>query len=126
MAHDATVDLTIPVRNERARLEAGVLRLQPYLEEIDARLTIVDNGSTDDTAQIGRRLAAQYDRVEYRRIEVVGKGAAIRAGWTAALASIVAFTDIDVAAPPSQLAAMLAPLREDVADVVVATRRHAS
>jgi glycosyltransferase involved in cell wall biosynthesis len=52
-----------------------------------------------------------------------GKGAAVRTGALAATGRTIAFTDADLAYPPSQLIRLLEEV-EDGWDVVVGSRRH--
>ena len=55
-----SINLLFPVLNERLRLENGIERSMAYLKEhvsIPYSLTILDNGSTDETPEIGMRLA---------------------------------------------------------------------
>ncbi len=58
------LDIAVPVFNEEAELEASVRRLHTYLADslpYTARITIVDNASTDGTVLIAHRLAAELD-----------------------------------------------------------------
>ena len=57
------INLLFPVLNERLRLENGIERSMAYLKEnvtIPYQLTILDNGSEDETPEIGKALAAKY------------------------------------------------------------------
>jgi glycosyltransferase involved in cell wall biosynthesis len=54
------LDVAVPVFNEQATLERSVRTLHAYLlSELDVpwRITVADNASTDDTAEIADRLA---------------------------------------------------------------------
>ena len=71
------MELTIifPVLNEKKRLESGVTRTVEYLRKIDFsdyEIIIVDNGSTDETPQIAKRLCQKYRTVKFERINVRG------------------------------------------------------
>ena len=81
---------------------------------------VVDDGSTDDTADLALRSGA--DQVVVLP-ENRGKGAAIRVGVAAARGRTIAFTDADLAYSPDQL---LGVIREVEAgwDVAVGNRRH--
>ncbi|HYC78530.1 MAG TPA: glycosyltransferase, partial [Planctomycetota bacterium] len=63
-----TVDLVIPVLNERKVLERSTETVRAYLREKTAyrwNVVIVDNGSTDGTMEIGERLAKTCDDVRF-------------------------------------------------------------
>lgn len=66
-----SINLLFPVLNERLRLEKGIERTMAYLKEnvrIPYRLTILDNGSEDETPQIGKALEKKYPEVTYVRV----------------------------------------------------------
>lgn len=93
-------NILFPVYNEEKRLERGIRKtaafLETYLPETDFRLTIVDNGSTDKTGQIGLVLEQMYPNVSYMRIAEKGVGAAFRAGVASNTADIVGYMDVDL------------------------------
>ena len=102
-----TLNIIFPVLNEHLRLERGITRSVGYLRDLEAKegsilhgkkykLTIVDNGSDDDTPEIGRRLEETYDEVEYVRIEERGVGIAFKTGVERSRALIVGYMDIDL------------------------------
>ena len=89
--------------NEHKRLERGITKTIDYLhahpaltDRADFLLTILDNGSDDDTPEIGRRLADTYEEVRYRRIEERGVGIAFYTGVLASEADIIGQMDIDL------------------------------
>ena len=95
------MELTIifPVLNERLRLESGITRTVEYLQSIayeDYEIIIVDNGSEDETPQIGARLCEKYPRVRFEKINVRGVGAAFRRGVELSHGDIVGYMDIDL------------------------------
>jgi len=110
------VDVVIPALNEAAAI-GGVVRAisRPLVRDV----YVVDNGSTDGTADIAREAGAKVVS-EPRR----GYGAACLAG-IAALPSdtdIVVFIDADGSDEPSELAALISPIVEDRADLVIGSR----
>ena len=89
--------------NEHNRLERGIegtveyLRKNPGLtKRADFLLTIIDNGSTDDTPEIGQRLVEKYDCVRFQRIEERGVGIAFYTGVVSSTADIIGQMDIDL------------------------------
>ncbi|MDE7403602.1 MAG: glycosyltransferase, partial [Lachnospiraceae bacterium] len=80
---ELSINLLFPVLNERLRLQSGIDRTMAYLKEnvsIPYRLTILDNGSEDETPEIGKALAEKYSEVTYVRVGERGVGVAFRKG----------------------------------------------
>lgn len=93
------ITIIFPVLNERLRLENGIRRTVDYLDRIrftDYEIIIVDNGSQDETPQIGEALCREFPRVRYERIEERGVGAAFRRGVKLSRGEIVGYMDIDL------------------------------
>lgn len=93
------INILFPVLNEHLRLERGITRCMEYMTEhisIPYELTILDNGSTDDTPDIARKLEEKYDAVKYVRIEQKGVGIAFKTGIEMTDADIVGYMDIDL------------------------------
>ncbi|MEO7910688.1 MAG: glycosyltransferase family 2 protein [Roseiflexaceae bacterium] len=106
--------LIIPALNEAACIGPLLAELPTGLIQ---ELLIVDNGSTDDTAGVAR-WAGAHVVVEPRR----GYGYACAAGVAAASGELLAFMDGDGSFIPGELAALLAPLLDGSADLVLGTR----
>ena len=109
---DGSVTVVLPCLNEAESLP-GVLAGIPrgYV------VVVVDNNSTDGTAEVARRRGAQV--VTERR---PGYGSAVHAGIVAAATRIVAVLDADGSLDPAELPAMVAEL-ERGADLVTGRRR---
>ena len=78
-----SINLLFPVLNERLRLENGIERSMEYLRKnvtIPYQLTILDNGSDDETPEIGMALDKKYPEVSYVRVGERGVGVAFRKG----------------------------------------------
>lgn len=105
-------DLVLPCLNEAAALPWVLDRVPPGW-----RAVVVDNGSTDGSAEIARARGAQVVR-EPRR----GFGAACHAGLTAAESEVVAFCDCDASLDPAELPRVAAPVHDGRADLVLARR----
>ena len=107
------VDVVLPCLNEAAALP-GVLRALPA----GARAIVVDNGSTDGSAEIARRAGALVVEAPVR-----GYGAAVHAGLCAATAPVVAFCDADGSFDLRQLERVTGPVRRGESDLVFGRRR---
>ncbi|MEX2112803.1 MAG: glycosyltransferase family 2 protein [Pirellulales bacterium] len=84
----------LPVYNAEHRLPEGVVSVLEVLPEFADRfeLVIIDDGSTDDTAETARSLAAQFPQVSVIRHPVrLGLGEAIQTGLDEAAAEIILF-----------------------------------
>lgn len=94
-----SINILFPVLNERLRLRSGIERTMAYIREnisIPCSLTILDNGSDDETPEIGRELAAKYPEVSYERVGERGVGVAFRRGIELNQSEIVGYMDIDL------------------------------
>ncbi|MFI6501293.1 glycosyltransferase family 2 protein [Nonomuraea typhae] len=111
-----TVDVILPCLDEEAALP-WVLERMPA----GYRAIVVDNGSTDRTAEVARAWGGTLV-TEPRR----GFGAACHAGLLAARADLVCFMDADASLDPAQLPAVTEPVRRGVADLVLGARQPRS
>lgn len=94
-----SINILFPVLNERLRLQNGIERTMKYLQQnvsIPYQLTILDNGSEDETPEIGKELARKYPEVSYVRVGERGVGVAFRKGIQLNESSIVGYMDIDL------------------------------
>lgn len=95
----ATVDIIIPVYNEDAELARSISILRQFLKEKYTRpwrITIADNGSTDDTLTVAQGLCLEYPDVYCLHLEQKGRGRALRRAWLESTADIVCYMDVDL------------------------------
>jgi glycosyltransferase involved in cell wall biosynthesis len=111
-----TVDVVLPCRDEAAALPA-LLRCLAQLPG-EYRAIVVDNGSSDRTAEIAADLGA-FVIHEPRP----GYGAAVHAGVVAARPGLVAVLDGDGSLDPADLPALVELVAEGAADLAVGRRR---
>lgn len=107
------VDVILPCLNEAEALPWVLARVPAGW-----RALVVDNGSTDGSAELARGLGATVVR-ETRR----GFGAACHAGLRAATADIVCFCDCDASLDPARLLPFVQEVRDGEADLVLGRRR---
>jgi glycosyltransferase involved in cell wall biosynthesis len=90
---------------------------------LQLEVIIVDDGSTDGSAKVARRLAEIHPQIVYCRHERnQGKGAALRTGFSKATGDFVAVQDADLEYDPQDLKKLLVPLLNGTADVVFGSR----
>jgi dolichyl-phosphate beta-glucosyltransferase len=122
---DFQLGLVIPAYNEQERLPETLGRLSSWAqaENIALHLVVVDDGSTDQTAEsvAGWNLEPDGVRVDLVRIEHQGKGAAVRAGISLLDATVVGYCDADLSAGPDAIAAVRGVIAQG-ADVAMASR----
>ncbi len=120
------LSVVIPTYNKESRIAstleavAGYLAAKPFASEI----VVVDDGSTDRTAEAARAaLAGRSPSKVLRRDRNLGKGASVKEGVLAAAGELVLFCDDDLSTPIGELDKALAGL-EKGADVVIGSRAH--
>lgn len=107
------VDVIFPCLNEEAALPWILGRLPEGYRAI-----VVDNGSTDRSAEVAAAAGALVV-TEPRR----GFGSAAHAGLLAATAPIVAFCDADASMDPQDLPLVVDPVRSGSVDLMLGRRR---
>lgn len=107
----------IPALNEAPSIGRVVHGLRTQTTTALAQIIVVDNGSTDGTADVAREAGATVV-AEPRR----GYGYACRAGVLAADADVIVLLDGDAADDPADLPRVLALVLDDSADLVVGSR----
>lgn len=110
---DMTIEVILPCLNEATALPWVLDRLPAGY-----RALVVDNGSTDDSAEIAGVRGARTIRAERR-----GYGSACHAGLLAATAEVVVIMDCDGSLDPVDLPALVRPIDRGEADLVVGRRR---
>ncbi|PID54861.1 MAG: glycosyl transferase [Gammaproteobacteria bacterium] len=110
-----TLSIVIPAKNESEGLASFLPRLQVLYP--DAEVIVVDDGSTDDTAEVAAKHGAKVVKHPYSK----GNGAAIKGGARAASGDTVVFMDGDGQHQPEDIAALLEK-RAQGFDLVVGAR----
>lgn len=115
------LSVVIPVYNERRTLREIVDRVQ--LVAVDKEILIVDDGSTDGSAEVALEIAAEAANVEVFRLERNrGKGHALRTGFAHARGDYVIVQDADLEYDPADYPKLLNPLVQGNADAVYGSR----
>jgi len=116
------ISLVLPALNEAANIRATIQDCEETLAHVarDYEIIVVDNGSTDNTAEVVREVQQHNPHVKLIYQPVRGYGSAIWAGLTSASMEIVGWRDADTQYRTADLHRMLPALAQY--DVVVGHR----
>jgi dolichyl-phosphate beta-glucosyltransferase len=112
------LSVVIPAYNEENRIAATLVSIEAYLKARGEpfEILVVDDGSTDRTAEIAELQEVRVLRLPLNR----GKGAALQAGVLASSGTWVLLTDADLSTPIEDLPRLEA--HRDAADLIVGSR----
>lgn len=118
---EIVVSVVIPAFNEIRTAEALLrsVRVVP----LNSQIIVVDDGSTDGTRELLRRLESEgvVDVLVFHERNR-GKGAALRTGFDHATGDVVVVQDADLEYDPRELPRLLEPILEGKADAVYGSR----
>jgi glycosyltransferase involved in cell wall biosynthesis len=114
------VSFLIPVHNEAATVGQVLERVEAL--DLDKQVVVVNDGSTDDTAQVLDQWRKQVDGMVVIDQPNRGKGAAVRAAIAHADGEIAVIQDADMEYDPADVPGLIEPIRRGVADVVYGSR----
>lgn len=115
--------IVVPSFNERANVEPLVAAVRDAMGDVPWEMIVVDDDSPDRTFDEVRRVAQSEPRVRcLRRIGRRGLSSAVIEGALGANADVIAVMDADFQHDERILPKMLAKLRDEQCDLVVATR----
>ncbi|HXR97580.1 MAG TPA: dolichyl-phosphate beta-glucosyltransferase [Terriglobales bacterium] len=122
------LSIVIPALNEAARLPATLAKLGRYCAARPERFEIilVDDGSTDNTAELLRSPPVAAANLTWRTLRNPGnrgKGFSVRHGMLDAEGDRLLFTDADLSAPITELPKLEAALNAG-ADIAIGSRRE--
>lgn len=119
------LSIIIPAYNEERRIAPTLAAFDDELARLGLRyeILVVDDGSSDRTVELVRRIAAGRPAVSCLATRPNrGKGHAVRAGMLAARGRIRVMVDADGSIPPDQLPAVTVPLMSGAADIAIGSR----
>lgn len=121
------ISIVIPAYNESERLGSPLATILEFISsnDLSAEIVVVDDGSSDDTAAVAKRIfdarpeiATNVIRYEKNR----GKGFAVKTGLMAAAADVALFSDADMSTPIEEMAKLVDPIRQGDYDVTFGSR----
>src|SRR5207253_10205041 len=109
------ISVVIPAFNEAVRIGDTLATSIAYLEKVSpgSELIVINDGSTDSTGEVIRKVAAVPSTVAIQLLENFpnrGKGAAVRSGLLSATKRIAVFFDGDLSRPIDDPATIVEPL----------------
>jgi len=115
------LSVIIPVYNEESTIREVLEKVRAV--DIEKEIIIVDDGSTDRTAEI---LRAEQEKDEitivYNSLINIGKGVAVRIGIEHISGDIVIIQDADLELDPNEYCRLVQPILERKAEVVYGSR----
>ncbi len=123
----ASLSIVIPAYNEAIRLGRTLPSVVDYLRENspEAELIVVDDGSTDNTADLARQTLENSGTVRTSVISYrsnMGKGRAVRLGLLAARGDVTLFSDADLSTPITETPKLVDPILNGECDVAFGSR----
>ncbi|MFQ6096723.1 MAG: dolichyl-phosphate beta-glucosyltransferase [Armatimonadota bacterium] len=119
------LSIIIPAYNEEERLGPTLDSVIGFADAhgLDCEIIVVDDGSTDATADVAHRRAEDDPRVRLvRNAENRGKGYSVRHGVQEARGRFILFSDADNSTPPEEMPKLLSRLGEEGYDVAIGSR----
>ncbi len=129
MAPGCVLSVVIPVFNERGNLEALIQELEAVLGQLGEpyEILLVDDGSTDGSAELCDELARRHPPVRALHFDGnYGQSAALDAGFRHATGSVIVMLDADLQSDPRDIPRLLEALAACDAVVGIRTHRHDS
>jgi glycosyltransferase involved in cell wall biosynthesis len=116
------LSVIVPAYNEQATILEilGEVRKQS-IEGVETEVIVIDDGSKDATVALLEANPALYD-ILIKQPKNGGKGAAVLAGLRAATGDYILFQDADLEYSPSHYAALLFPVQNFGAQIVMGSR----
>ncbi len=122
MPHLPSIRIVIPACNEAKRIAPT---LRDYCEYFGSRalIVVVANGCTDDTEGVVRELQSVYANLVLVSIAGrIGKGGAVRVGFSSGIEPIMCFADADGSTSAAQFSRLVEALEDPALQGVIGSR----
>jgi glycosyltransferase involved in cell wall biosynthesis len=128
LARHIDLSVVIPAYNEAQRLRPTLARVHAFLDRLAGgamryEILVVDDGSTDGTAEVADQLAEAIPQLRVIRSRPNrGKGAAVRVGMLEARGQVRVMCDADCSMPPEEMPKLLAHIGSGAAQIAIGSR----
>lgn len=117
------LSVIVPVYNERWTVEQLLRQVLTSQVDLDIEVIVVDDGSTDGSAEVVERLVGEDDRIKLvRHPKRRGKGRAIRTAIHHITGDIAVIQDADLEYNPDEFPKLIRPIVDGRADAVFGSR----
>lgn len=123
----ASLSIVVPAYNEATRLGKTLPIMLEYLASAypESELIVVDDGSSDDTADLARQILTPAQAVRTSVISYhsnLGKGRAVRLGLLASRGDVALFTDADLSTPITETPKLVDAIQRGDCDLAFGSR----
>ena len=114
------LSIIIPAYNEKNTIQELIKKVQAvFLPEIEKEIIAVDDGSTDNTRDLLKKISG----IKYIfHDKNLGKGGALKTGFQNATGDIILIQDADLEYNPNEYDRLIAPIVSGRADIVYGSR----
>ena len=113
------ISVVLPAKNESAAIGQTITKIRSL--QLDTEIIVVNDGSTDNTAQVAEQAGAKVVTHPYSK----GNGAAIKTGARTAIGDVIIFMDADGQHDPQDIPRLLEKFEQGY-DLVVGARQKGS
>lgn len=117
------LSIIIPVYNEGNTIEVLLNRVISTRVSLEKEIICIDDGSTDNSREIIKKVQLTHPEVKYYHKENGGKGSAIIVGIQKVKGDIILIQDGDLEYNPDEYGDLIRPIIEGKAEVVYGSRR---
>ncbi len=121
------ISIVVPAFDEQDRLGPSVVKILEFADAFaePIELIVVDDGSSDKTADVARESTAKFPQIMSKVIRYEqnrGKGFAVKTGLLAAEADFALFSDADLSSPIEEMPKLIDPIVAGEYDVAFGSR----
>lgn len=122
-----SLSIVVPAYNEAERLRNTLPKILDYLGQSiwESELIVVDDGSSDNTADLARQILSDAQRVRTSVLSYksnLGKGRAVRLGLLASRGDVALFSDADLSTPITETPKLVGPITSGEFDLTFGSR----
>lgn len=126
LEHARKLSVLMPAYNEARHIVENVHRVCEVVRPAgEFEIIVIDDGSTDQTLQELEKAKSSIPELKVvSLVKNVGKGHALKTGFSIATGDYVFFLDSDLDLPPEQMTVLWQTMERENCDVVIGSKRH--